>query len=255
MASKRPTHEEEPKSGPAGWIVSFSDMVTLLLAFFVLLQAFASVQDPELFYVGQGSFRRAINGLGIPSFLHGHEDRVEHEHPKIAHPTESDPDDPAVDRISNPEDNEIRIAFKELTDRMRHEALDVQSLRVDVSPPAIRFAPGEARLDAEARNSLKNWLGQLRSISTTSIRICVVGLAENAYDSRSAWILSAKRAGAVAEALRDLLASDPDPAVRSWRVEAFGAAHGNEWCREKLGLTLDGGDVGIATLREDAHGD
>ena len=47
MAGQERTRPKQDKgnSVPA-WIVSFSDMVTLLLAFFVLLQSFAKVQDP-----------------------------------------------------------------------------------------------------------------------------------------------------------------------------------------------------------------
>jgi chemotaxis protein MotB len=46
MAAKK-RQEEEPEGTPA-WIVSFADLITLLLAFFVLLQSFAKEQDPEL---------------------------------------------------------------------------------------------------------------------------------------------------------------------------------------------------------------
>ena len=67
MAAKK-RQEEEAEGAPA-WIVSFADMITLLLAFFVLLQSFAQEQDPELFHQGQGSFRRSISGFGIPDLL------------------------------------------------------------------------------------------------------------------------------------------------------------------------------------------
>ncbi len=47
------------------YIVTFSDMVTLLLTFFVMLLSLASVQDPELFNRGRGAFAQTIKDLGL----------------------------------------------------------------------------------------------------------------------------------------------------------------------------------------------
>ena len=87
IGRKRP--EEEKNEVPA-WIVSFSDMITLLLSFFILLQAFAKERDPELFFVGQGSFKRAIAGLGMPSLLLGRQDSQRKEFRRKRHPAEDE---------------------------------------------------------------------------------------------------------------------------------------------------------------------
>ena len=60
MRSNRKKPQEEQDKVPA-WIVSFSDMITLLLAFFVLLQSIALEQDPALFHMGQSPI--AIHAL------------------------------------------------------------------------------------------------------------------------------------------------------------------------------------------------
>ena len=49
--------QEESNDGIPAWIVSFSDMVTLLLAFFVMLQAFAKPKQPEQVKQGLAPFQ------------------------------------------------------------------------------------------------------------------------------------------------------------------------------------------------------
>jgi len=51
----RRTIEEGSPKVPA-YIVTFSDMTTLLLTFFVMLLSLAKMQDPELFNKGLGYF-------------------------------------------------------------------------------------------------------------------------------------------------------------------------------------------------------
>jgi hypothetical protein len=60
---QQPSQEEGPKV-PA-YIVTFSDMTTLLLTFFVMLLSLAKMQDPELFKKGRDSFRFSLDYLGL----------------------------------------------------------------------------------------------------------------------------------------------------------------------------------------------
>ncbi|MCY2931768.1 MAG: hypothetical protein NTV86_20215 [Planctomycetota bacterium] len=51
------------------WVLSFADMITNLMAAFVMLQAFASATPTAAsFKAGQGSFKRAIKNFGLPSW-------------------------------------------------------------------------------------------------------------------------------------------------------------------------------------------
>ncbi|MDD5011702.1 MAG: flagellar motor protein MotB, partial [Phycisphaerae bacterium] len=50
--SRKSAPQDNPPSVPA-YIVTFSDMVTLLLTFFVLLISLAKMQDPEKFNAGR----------------------------------------------------------------------------------------------------------------------------------------------------------------------------------------------------------
>ena len=64
MSRERKVIKESSPKVPA-YIVTFSDMVTLLLTFFVMLLSLASVQDTELFDRGRGSFVLSIRILGL----------------------------------------------------------------------------------------------------------------------------------------------------------------------------------------------
>jgi len=89
MKDKQKTSQEEADQETPAWIVSFTDMITLLLAFFIMLQTLAVLQDPELFHVGRDSFKRAIAGLGIPDWLFGKPERPRFDYHKRKH-TSSD---------------------------------------------------------------------------------------------------------------------------------------------------------------------
>ncbi len=237
--------EEKPEV--ATWIVSFSDMVTLLLAFFVLLQAFAKMQDPELFFVGQGSFRRAISGLGIPALLYGKDDKPKRVYIKVQHPAEADPNHPSQRRIVDLDDDKLRQMFDELARQMAHSAVDVAQVRIDSGPPAVRFRPGSDALTDEDKVRLDDWGIALKARTAQPIKIYVVGMASDRTAAGDTWELSARRAEAVADYLRGELGTR---ALR-WEVRALGAGRGSDWCREKFGLTADGSSVGIAVLDGD----
>lgn len=68
MAS-RPKKIEEPPRGTPSYMVSFGDMMTLMLTFFILLCTFAKKREAGFIAAGVGSFRRAINSFGLPGIL------------------------------------------------------------------------------------------------------------------------------------------------------------------------------------------
>jgi len=147
MVIKR-TRPDEAKKGAPRYLVSFSSIMTLLLAFFIILQAFASVQEPGLFYAGRGSFIRALETGGLGGFW----DRngSGHDIPRYLAP-EGQTEAPRERRI-DPEMEDGQQA----AERLEQEA----AVRGDTPPPGPRrvlstpvvFGPAKSRLtEAEGR--------------------------------------------------------------------------------------------------------
>ncbi len=61
--------QEEPNPGPPAYMVSFSDMMTLILTFFILLVSLSHEQSFGLLADGVGSFRVALESHGVNGLL------------------------------------------------------------------------------------------------------------------------------------------------------------------------------------------
>lgn len=64
MARERREVEEDEPAGAPEWMVTFSDCMTLLLTFFVLLLSFSSFGEKTLLYLGQ-SFAKSLPAVGL----------------------------------------------------------------------------------------------------------------------------------------------------------------------------------------------
>ncbi len=61
-----PKRQDEPKKkGAPRYMSAYCSIMTLLLAFFIILQTFAKEQQSGFFYAGRGSFVRALETFGL----------------------------------------------------------------------------------------------------------------------------------------------------------------------------------------------
>ncbi len=257
MRRKHQSIEEEGPKVP-GYIVTFSDMVTLLLTFFVMLLSLATVQDPELFGRGRDSFSFAIKNFGLGMFL-GRKPRPDFGNVKIKHFIIK-PDKFFKGRSIHIKEEEIRQVFNELRQSMKTMPSEVVATKTDFSVANIRFARGVSRLDASAKQFLGSFCSNLQSSMGDSrpMKLYVLGLADDQATEKEQWILSAMRAKVVADYLRGILSLGSGvQAQRSafgdwskWSVYWWGAGPGGDWVRQDSPISKQS-QILIAVLRAD----
>lgn len=205
------------------YIVTFSDMVTLLLTFFVMLLSLTTVQDPELFNVTRDAFVKHINSFGL-GMLMGKKIGPDFGNAKPKYfIAESDQDFPV--RTIDAREEEIRRMFKKVTESMNTMRSQIVAQRTDFSVTNISFPPAQALLNAPAEKYLTQFaLNLQQDADLENIKLYVLGLADDERTEKAQWILSARRAQAVADFLNDVLPSQLQYPVYSW-----GAGSGGHW--------------------------
>jgi len=244
-----PVKEEKGESAPL-WIISFADMISLLMAFFVMLMTMSTARSGKLCNEGEGifektlyGFRRSIAGFGIPGLFGTAGEGLELDSAKVYYPI-SDGDSPDTQRTIDARAEKTRRAFHQLQAHARTYEAQVRGRKPDFVVLPIAFAKGQSLLSDSAHQFLKTYTKNLKGFgSTEGLQLYVVGLASDEANEREQWLLSAKRAQAVADFLRSELSSEGSCRVFSW-----GAGPGGDWVT-KDGPLSQQSQIAVAILR------
>lgn len=245
-----PAQEEKGECAPL-WIISFADMISLLMAFFVMLLTMSTANSGKLCNEGEGifektlyGFRRSIDGFGVPGLFGSADELVEFDSSKVYYPV-GEGAEPDVPRTIDATEERIRRDFQKLESHTRTYEAQIRGGNPNFMAIPVTFAPGQSALSASARQVLGRFLMDLQGFgSLEGLSLYVVGLAPDEPDSQRQWLLSAKRAEAAARFLRDGLPSDSPCRVFSW-----GAAGGGDWVKRDSPISQQA-QIAIATLRQ-----
>jgi chemotaxis protein MotB len=223
MSRKRKSSEEGGLQVPA-YIVTFSDMVTLLLTFFVLLLSMATEQKDELFTVGQSSFKRSLADFGLSGSLFSKHSGIDFKHPKPKYKIDEGQDEPD-DRSIDSEMEMVRRQLLDLERTMKILPSQISGVSKTFTVADVHFNRGGWGLNKPARQFLTTYCRQsAESMGTGAVTFYVVGLAGAEPSERLQWQISARRAEAVANFIRGQSGEGSN-----WSVYSWGAGPGGDW--------------------------
>jgi outer membrane protein OmpA-like peptidoglycan-associated protein len=235
LKKKRQQIQEGGSKVPV-YIVTFSDMVTLLLTFFVMLLSLADVQDPELFNRGRDSFWESVRYCGL-GMLFGKKMTASFGDIKTKHLI-SDPNNTSENRGIDEQRERIRRLFEKINRSMTALPSQLVAERVNFSVTNIHFSEGQTVLDESAKRFLVEFCLNIQQNTDIKVgTLYILGLAGDIANGKHQWIISAKRAQTVAEFIKDTLSDDMVSQIHSetfkqslkWNIFWWGAGTGGDW--------------------------
>jgi len=252
--------------GVPAYIVTFSDMVTLLLTFFVLLLSMAGNQSTSIFRTAQSAFKSEMDCFGLSGFMSSKYDVPKLDHVKVKYRSKegSDVSERSTDshaemlrRIILDLEKTMKITPSQITCRSKDfNVTDIHFDRItpsqitcrskDFNVTDIHFDRGKWDLSGSAKEYLTKYSLSLQESFTgqNPPTIYVVGLAGKERTEKQKWILSARRAQSVADFLRQNL-----PENSKWRLYCWGAGGGGQWSNDTGPMNKDA-EIMISVLSE-----
>lgn len=200
--------KENGSGGSPGWLTTFSDLMSLLLTFFILLYSMSTI-DLEKFKSISYSLQAVLAGIDAPSITEGRQESV-------PIPIDENLDNEDLEGI--PVKEEILLMYDKVQEYLSKEELDAkvsvsmnkQGVFVDIKE-AILFEPGSADIKASGVRVLKQLEGLINDFEND---IVIEGHTDNVpmyspiYPSN--WELSTARAVSVVRYLSEVEKVNPN---------------------------------------------
>lgn len=200
MARRKKVEQKAESSG--GWIVTFSDLMSLLLTFFILLYSMSSVSEIKFMEASQ-SLQMALNGKGGGTTILTDATSIVKEPP--ASPTEE---------VTNPEIKELYekvtgyVEENDMTSKVTVE-MDKDGVYVDIQE-SVLFSSGSADVSDPGQTTLHKLAELVNSLKNNLV---VEGYTDNIPIKNSTfsnnWELSTGRAISVLRYLSEEEGVDP----------------------------------------------
>lgn len=206
--SRRRSKQENSGGGAPGWMTTFSDLMSLLLTFFILLYSMSTI-DVEKFKNITYSLQSILAGIGQPSPIEGGQP----DNNQV--PIEDYLDNEDMDEGNIPEN--ILIMYEKVSDYVSDKGLDAKitvtanrrGVFVDIKE-AILFEPGKAELKESGVQVLKELEGLINDFDNEMV---IEGHTDdvpmNSLFYPSNWELSTARAVTVVRYLSETENVDP----------------------------------------------
>lgn len=224
MSRKRKKIQEDGKPKVPGYIVTYSDMITLLLTFFVMLLSLANQQDPQLFDVGRDSFVKSMKNLGL-GMLMGPKVRAELREENLEHYLEQ-ADSRQDKRTIDARREQLRRIYERIKEKMDCRPPRITGKKVDFSITPVKFSPADTELNENSKTYLKDLCSNISSRLNNNTQFFVLGLAGDIENSKKSWLTSSERANKVADFLKKQL-------PQGCEVFSWGGGQGGKWAGEE----------------------
>lgn len=220
---RRHTDDEKPPGAPE-WIVTFSDMITLLLTFFVLLQSMAKVRvDQHKFESGRIALKNAFAEIGDSGAGAVAYDGMEFEYAKPQYDIEEGQDEPE-NRSIDARTEMLRRVMMDIEQMMKISPSHIMGAQKNPFLPSIFFPDNGWELTSQAKRNLKKLAEEFKiNFSHQNPTMYVLALAADVPEPQS-WAVSVRRSEAVADFLRQELGDN-----LSWPIYCWGAGPGGDW--------------------------